>query len=419
MKTEKIVPFFNWGIVLAICLCWLRNVNGKQDLTMQHNATGCEVAKAAIDKLEQLMEKSIELGYYFQTRDKYMLTRLAFLSEFGETEYRENASGIWQLTRENWEKAQTVVSGTSQVQIGRLIQQQLGFYFHDTTFENQTQPMVNLVAAQIMIEIQAIQSDVVPARIDKNGQWDFWKNATGLSDPDGSLQPSFNQKSDLLDTNSGDGGSECMTCTDPPTDAVFIMDGSGSINDDEYLQQKNFVKAVMNQFEDQMTVGESQVAFVLFNDRMVESSDFSSDKQAADRYIEELGNPNGGTDLDEGLNEGIRIVRESVHSRLNDETVRKFFFFLTDGQGNLTNETVNDLRNLPEVLVYSIGMAGDVDPIALTTVASHENFVKIYETFDEFEADIASILYATCRITSFKVEANYTAYTRPSLMLSE
>ena len=114
----------------------------------------------------------------------------------------------------------------------------------------------------------------------------------------------------------------------------------------EYLQQKNFVKAVMNQFEDQMTVGESQVAFVLFNDRMVESSDFSSDKQAADRYIEELGNPNGGTDLDEGLNEGIRIVRESVHSRLNDETVRKFFFFLTDGQGNLTNETVNDLRNV-------------------------------------------------------------------------
>ena len=35
---------------------------------MQHNATGCEVVKAAIDKLEQLMEKSIEQGYYFQTR---------------------------------------------------------------------------------------------------------------------------------------------------------------------------------------------------------------------------------------------------------------------------------------------------------------------------------------------------------------
>ena len=55
-------------------------------------------------------------------------------------------------------------------------------------------------------------------------------------------------------------------------------------------------------------------------------------------------------------------------------------------------------------------MAGDVDPIALTRVASHENFVKIYETFDEFEADIASILYATCRITSFKVTKFYSAF---------
>ena len=49
--------------------------------------------------------------------DNYMLTRLAFLSDFGETEYRENASGIWQLTRENWEKARTVVSGTNLAQV--------------------------------------------------------------------------------------------------------------------------------------------------------------------------------------------------------------------------------------------------------------------------------------------------------------
>ena len=95
-----------------------------------------------------------------------------------------------------------------------------------------------------------------------------------------------------------------------------------------------------------MTVGGSQVAFVLFDHRMVNSSDFSSDKQAADRYIDGLGNPDGNTDLDMGLNEGIRIVRESVHSRLNDETVRKFIFFLTDGVGTLTAETVNDLRNV-------------------------------------------------------------------------
>ena len=68
------------------------------------------------------------------------------------------------------------------------------------------------------------------------------------------------------------------------------------------------------------------------------------------------------------------------------------------------------LFQLPEVLVYSIGMAGGVDQNALTRVASHENFVKIYETFDEFEADIASILYATCRITSFEVTKLYSAF---------
>ena len=71
--------------------------------------------------------------------------------------------------------------------------------------------------------------------------------------------------------------------------------------------------------------------------------------------------------------------------------------------------------------MYSIGLADAVVEWKMIQVASSPDFVRFYSDFDEFEADIASIIYDTCEINTFVVlpNSNQTQYVIPSLLLLE
>ena len=72
-----------------------------EDMTLKEGATGCEVAKAAIDK--------VTASKIFTKSENFILVRLALVSSFGTEEIVDKGSGIWQMTEENLKKAQEVV----------------------------------------------------------------------------------------------------------------------------------------------------------------------------------------------------------------------------------------------------------------------------------------------------------------------
>ena len=114
----------------------------------------------------------------------------------------------------------------------------------------------------------------------------------------------------------------------------------------EWVQQLDFVKAVLSRLSQSMSVDATQVAFSIFGSYLYDSRDFSSDVNASISYLDSHSRRSGGTDLDAGLDEAIRIMEDSTRSRLNVTSVRKFIFFLTDGNGALSTSTVNKLREV-------------------------------------------------------------------------
>ena len=95
-----------------------------------------------------------------------------------------------------------------------------------------------------------------------------------------------------------------------------------------------------------MSVDATRAAFAIFDSVLEDSRDFSSDLSATIDYLDNHHKTGGGTVLDAGLNEAARHMEESEHSRVNDTSVRKFIFFLTDGNGDLTDSTIERLRDV-------------------------------------------------------------------------
>ncbi|XP_075248403.1 uncharacterized protein LOC142341360 [Convolutriloba macropyga] len=412
--SAQIHHFAVWVMILGIMAV---RTNAQVDATKQINATGCEVGRASVFKIENMLNASFYQNLYFQFKDaNFLLQRIAYLSDFGITNFKSGGIGMWQMTVSEMVVAQSKIDTNTDV---NLIEEYLGFRFQAATGNDIFRPIYNTLTAVILMQdYNTRTSSTIPPRRNIQDQWAYWKQVMGIQDLSGLLESHFINKSDILDDNKGEYGTGCFKCVDPPTDVVFVLDDSGSIDNGEWVQQLDFVKAVLSRLSQSMSVDATQVAFSIFGSYLYDSRDFSSDVNASISYLDSHSRRSGGTDLDAGLDEAIRIMEDSTRSRLNVTSVRKFIFFLTDGNGALSTSTVNKLRELPSV-VYSIGLADGADESALEDVASDPEFVRIYQNFDDFEADIAGILYDACEISTFTVPQDEDQYHVSALLPEE
>ena len=111
------------------------------DQTLVPDAAGCDVAKAAYDRVKS--------SGIFKTDDKFLLIRVAYTSKFGKKITVTGTKGIWHLPQPSLKKAQDISAKLNYVDKIRNI---LCIEFEKATFEDYRKPLYSAVGAALLIE---------------------------------------------------------------------------------------------------------------------------------------------------------------------------------------------------------------------------------------------------------------------------
>ncbi len=205
MNSDKLIPFAVFWLTLALDFAL-----GAQDLTITPGATGCEVAKATIDKVVGSL--------IFKVKDNYIFERVGHTSVFGAKVFIKGSVGIWQLTSANLDSCKKAME---KLKYEEKIRSILCIDFSKAVFEDLKKPLYNLVCAYLLLE----KHGKCPWRAEISEQRKTWKKITGHD-----LGSKFETSAKTIDENYGKEGTACLVCTSQPTDLIFIVDQSGSIS---------------------------------------------------------------------------------------------------------------------------------------------------------------------------------------------
>ena len=193
----------------------------------------------------------------------------------------------------------------------------------------------------------------------------------------------------------------------------------------EYSNQVKFVEKVMEQYKMSMDNGGSQLGLITFSEEPVLVIKYTSGYSYYLKRLRDHVNEEGSaTVLHSVLQKAKEYIQTDKQSRLSDPNVRKLVFLLTDGKQQCTalesheralctpesiDQSAKSLHSLSGVTVYTVGMKSDANMEELQTMASDPSYARIYQSVDEFSADIVDIVYSTCQISlNYQSSSDYT-----------
>ncbi|XP_075257480.1 uncharacterized protein LOC142349648 isoform X2 [Convolutriloba macropyga] len=327
-------------------------VAAQVDLTLEPNATGCEVAMAVIDKINLFTD--------FSKQHKFLLNRIAYMYDFGEDELPPDGIGMWGITMQNF----NYIRGEGwSVNWKRFLNQ---FDFSTLQEEDIFKPYYNGLAAFLLIQSQ---SSNVPARSKPDEQYQFWVTMTGIDLSNGKYSQNY-----FVEKSSDLNSEECMECDQPPSDVVFVFDDSGSIGNDGFEQQKGFIRTVVSHLSDTLATDESKLALVVFSTTVIFTMPYTSSESTFLAALNGLPHTGQRTNLAQALLSAASIVRTDPNSRKAEKLI-------------------------DDIVVFSIGMTSGAVYGELLKAATSEDYVLQYSTFDQFTDEVDDILYQTCQIT--------------------
>ena len=147
-----------------------------------------------------------------------MLPRIALSSDFGRQPYRTSALGIWQTTSDNLNAAKTFLKSNPNIE--KAVREIICIDFASATQNDMKKPIFSIVCAALII--QSAQGDV-PKRFQIDEQKQYWEQASGAQ------VDKYSDSAQVLDSESGDQDTDCFICVQGPTDMIFVVDDSGSI----------------------------------------------------------------------------------------------------------------------------------------------------------------------------------------------
>jgi len=157
------------------------------------------------------------------------------------------------------------------------------------------------------------------------------------------------------------GASETTTSQ---LDVVFSIDSSGSM---DWSDPNNLRMEASKNFIDKLNPTRDQVGAVNWDSTVIGSEPLTTDFQKVKDFIDS-GGAFGGTNLDAGLNEAIKLLDEGGRA-----TSSKYIIFLTDGEGDYTpsgspGSPTDDAKDKGYV-IYTIGLGEGVDETILQEIA--------------------------------------------------
>lgn len=202
-----------------------------------------------------------------------------------------------------------------------------------------------------------------------------------------------------------------MKCSEE-ADLAFVLDTSGSISDENFKKQKNFVKALASSFDPSST--KHQLGLISYsNDAQMEVSfKEKADRKTFEEAIDRVPHKKGRTRLDKALklassqlftaNGGIRPGQ------------RKVMIILTDGRQSQDPDTVplqDAVRPLKQlgVRIYAVAIGDEVDLPDLLPVTDSKDVFTVSD-FDDLANMANDIALKTCRVTAL-AQGNYELCT--------
>ena len=187
-------------------------------------------------------------------------------------------------------------------------------------------------------------------------------------------------------------------------DIAFILDSSGSITEDEFLEAKNFVKRVAKTFE--ISPGKTHTALMIYSDKARIMSKFGEIASTDDfnKKLDELPHLRGKTRIDLALQKaGNELFTWAGGMRIRSDVI-KVVIVITDGRqspapdGIRLDEAAAGLI-VQGVKVLSIGIGDNIDQEELRMMVQDPNKHTFWsKSYTALRVQLATIARESCSL---------------------
>lgn len=184
-------------------------------------------------------------------------------------------------------------------------------------------------------------------------------------------------------------------------DLAFVVDTSGSISDENFQKQKDFIKVLASSFDP--ILADHQLGLISYSSdtQMEVSFQDKADRKEFERAVDRIPHTKGRTRLDKALElASTRLFTASGGTRSGK---RKIMIILTDGRQSQDPDTVPltdavlPLRQVG-VRIYTVAIGDEVDLKELYQVTERNEDVFPVSDFDDLANMANDIALNTCRV---------------------
>lgn len=193
-----------------------------------------------------------------------------------------------------------------------------------------------------------------------------------------------------------------MKCSER-ADLAFIVDTSGSITDENFKKQKDFVKAIASSFDPSTTNHQLGLISYSTNARMQVSFKDNTKLEEFEKAVDSMLHIKGRTRLDNAL----KLATSQLFNP-NDEInsgQRKSVIILTDGRQSQDpgavplQDAVRPLRQLG-VRIYVVAVSSELDLEELYQLTEKKDDVFTTSYFDDLAKMANDVARETCRLVA-------------------
>ncbi|XP_072127559.1 integrin alpha-M-like [Mobula birostris] len=191
---------------------------------------------------------------------------------------------------------------------------------------------------------------------------------------------------------------ELPECPRALIDMAFLIDGSGSVSNNDFTRMKQFVKAIMQKFENQDT----QIAVAQFSSSVRKEFDFREYYHAPvkTQLLSRIIQWNQGTNTPYG----IQFVADNIFTRGSGarDAAKRILITITDGESQYRNfNSAIDAANRKNIIRYAIGVGSAFNNYQakqeLETIASRkENVFQVtdFKALDSIKNQLQEKIFA-------------------------
>lgn len=186
-------------------------------------------------------------------------------------------------------------------------------------------------------------------------------------------------------------------------DVAFVVDTSGSISDENFKKQKDFVKSLASSFDPTSTKHQLGLISYSSNAQMEVSFTDKADRKEFEEAVDRVPHTKGRTRLDKALKLASSQLFTTEGGARSGQP--KAMIILTDGKQSQDPDTVplqDAVRPLKKlgVRIYAIAIGDDVDLNELYEVTESKEDVFTVSDFDDLANMANDIALKSCRIAA-------------------